>query len=203
MIRKSISNRASVKEIGGNMQGVSLSDINTAVNSKADFGNTLLQGKDIKSDRANISFQMVLSKAVTEGAMAERSDIPADYSRFVNKITTSKVPYAYLADDFGMVTYNGITFLCDEKSNALCLGDMSRKENVLTIPLSNGGCLKVNRDNLDGLSKAIGMFSPEDVRRILAAIATDAKVRGKQKEIADEVAETLNNLPVDNINDAE
>ena len=47
----------------------------------------------------------------------------------------------------------------------------------------NGGCLKVNRDNIEDLSKAIAMFSPEDIRRILVALQQDAKVRQMQQEI--------------------
>lgn len=94
----------------------------------------------------------------------------------------SKVPYGYLAKD-NMITYNGVTFFCDEKTNSICLGDMSDKKNVLNIPLSGGGHLKVNRDNLGDLSKAIGMFSPEDVNRILRAIAQDTKLQSMQQEL--------------------
>lgn len=46
--------------------------------------------------------------------------------------------------------------------------------------------LLVNRDNLDELSRAIGMFSPEDVKRIMQAIAQDTKVQQMQKELDDE-----------------
>ncbi len=35
----------------------------------------------------------------------------------------------------------------------------------------------MNRDNIEDLSKAIAMFSPEDIRRILVALQQDAKVR--------------------------
>lgn len=94
----------------------------------------------------------------------------------------AKVPYGYLAKD-GMITYNGVTFVCDEKTNSICLGDMTDKKNVLNIPLSGGGHLKVHRDNLGDLSKAIGMFSPEDVNRILRAIALDTKLQSMQQEL--------------------
>jgi hypothetical protein len=59
--------------------------------------------------------------------------------------------------------------------------------NVLSIPLSKGGCLKVNRDNLGDLAKAIGMFSPEDINLIMRAIAQDTKIKEMQKEIDDVV----------------
>ena len=94
----------------------------------------------------------------------------------------AKVPYGYLAKD-GMITYNGVTFVCDERTNSICLGDMTDKKNVLNIPLSGGGHLKVHRDNLGDLSKAIGMFSPEDVNRILRAIALDTKLQSMQHEL--------------------
>lgn len=97
---------------------------------------------------------------------------------------SAKVPYGYLAKD-GVIEYNGICFICDEKTNSICLGDMTDKTKVLNIPLSGGGCLKVNRSNLGDLSKAIGMFSPEDVNRILRAIAQDTKIQSMKNELED------------------
>ena len=99
------------------------------------------------------------------------------------------VPYGYLAKN-GVIEYDGITFTCDELRNAICLGDMSKEEDVLNIPLTEGGSLKVNRDNIDDLSKAISMFSPEDIRKIMEAIATDAKCRQMQQEMD----ETMNSI---------
>ncbi|MBR3808314.1 MAG: hypothetical protein IKJ15_08115 [Lachnospiraceae bacterium] len=92
------------------------------------------------------------------------------------------VPYGYLAEN-GVIEYEGVTFVCDEKRNAICLGDMTNEKNVINIPLSDGGCLKVNRDNLDDLAKAISMFSPEDIKRIMEAIATNTKCRQMQQEM--------------------
>ena len=82
-----------------------------------------------------------------------------------------------------VITYNGVSFFCDYENNAITLGDMSDEKNVITVQLENGGCLKVNRDNIEDLSKAIAMFSPEDIRRILVALQQDAKVRQMQQEI--------------------
>lgn len=95
-----------------------------------------------------------------------------------------KVPYGYLAKD-GVITYNGVQFVCDEKTNSICLGDVTDKKQVINIPLSGGGHLKVNRANLGQLSKAIGMFSPEDVNLILRAIHLDTKLQSMQKEMED------------------
>lgn len=96
----------------------------------------------------------------------------------------AKVPYGHLAKD-GVIEYNGVCFICDERTNSICLGDMTDKSKVLTIGLSGGGCLKVNRANLGDLSKAIGMFSPEDVNLILRAIAQDTKIQSMKNEMED------------------
>ena len=98
--------------------------------------------------------------------------------------TVPKVPYGYLAKD-GVINYNGVVFTCDEKTHSICLGDMTDKKQVLNIPLSGGGHLKVNRKNLGQLSKAIGMFSPEDINLIMRAIHLDTKVQSVQKEVDD------------------
>lgn len=115
------------------------------------------------------------AKKIYEAAMAAKGN-PIDTIRQKNK-----VPYEHLAKD-GMIEYNGVIFVCDEETNSICLGDVSDKENTLVIPLKDGGCLKVNRDNLDELQKAIGMFSPEDINRILRAIAQDNRRREMELE---------------------
>ena len=116
-------------------------------------------------------------------------------SQRVKELLTEKsggslnVPYGYLAKD-GVIEYNGVIFVCDEQHNAICLGDMTNPKDVITIPLTEGGTLKVNRDNIHDLSKAISMFSPEDIRRIMEAIATDTKCRQMQQEMD----ETVNSI---------
>lgn len=95
------------------------------------------------------------------------------------------VPYNHLAKD-GFIDYNGVVFVCDEEHNAICLGNVADKSQCLIIPLEEGGTLIVNRDNLGDLAKAISMFSPEDVNRIMRAIAQDAKVQQMKKELDDE-----------------
>lgn len=95
------------------------------------------------------------------------------------------VPYEYLAHD-GVINYKGVIFTCNSDWNAICLGDMSNRKNVLIIPLSEGGSLMVNRDNLGDLSQAIGMFSPEDQNRIMRAIADDKKAQSTLEEIEED-----------------
>lgn len=104
----------------------------------------------------------------------------------LNGTYAGHVPYSYLARN-GIIEYNGVIFCCDEKRNAICLGDMSNKKNVITIPLSDGGSLMVNENNIGDLSKAISMFSTEDQNRILRAISAYNKAKEMQKTIDDEV----------------
>ncbi len=93
-------------------------------------------------------------------------------------------PYAEMIDpETGVISYNEVVFIPDSQKNAICLGDMSNEDNILTIPLSKGGSLRVNRNNIDQLGKAIDMFSPEDIRRIMEAISLDAKVQKEKAEI--------------------
>ncbi len=66
--------------------------------------------------------------------------------------------------------------------NQICLGDVSDSRKCLRIALSGGGSLAVNRDNLGELSQAISMFSPEDINRIMSAIAQDKKAQEIQME---------------------
>ena len=108
----------------------------------------------------------------------------------------SNVPYGELAQD-GVITYNGVTFVCDERTNSICLGDMSDKSKVLNIALSGGGCLKVNRDNIGDLSACVGMFSPEDLNLIMRAIAQDTKAQEMQLEKEDMEGDPLRDRPVD------
>ena len=108
----------------------------------------------------------------------------------------SNVPYGEFAQD-GVITYNGVTFVCDERTNSICLGDMSDKSKVLNIALSDGGCLKVNRDNIGDLSACVGMFSPEDLNLIMRAIAQDTKAQEMLLEKEDMEGVPLRDRPVD------
>lgn len=101
----------------------------------------------------------------------------------------SKVPYSHLAKD-GVIEYNGVVFVCDEANQAICLGDMNDRKNVISIALENGGRLMVNRNNFSELQNAITMFTPEDINRILRAIADDQKA---QKELL-EIDEMVNSI---------
>ncbi len=99
-----------------------------------------------------------------------------------------QAPYSLMADVNGVVDYNGVIFQCDFENNRICLGNVSDPSKCISVPLERGGCLVFNRDNIEDLSRAIGMFSPEDVKRIMQAIAQDAKVRQTQMQIEDETS---------------
>lgn len=101
-----------------------------------------------------------------------------------------KAPYSYLAKD-GIVEYNGVTFVCDYKKNALCLGDVSDPKKILNISLPSGGCLKVNKDNIGDLQRAAGMFSPEDLNAIMRAIAQYNHCTSKLNEMDEEEEEVV------------
>lgn len=138
------------------------------------------------------SLQEDNSGTVKSRRTGERSEAAAIYEAAaaggenpVNSIRQAeKVPYGYLAED-GVINYNGICFVCDEKTNSICLGDVSNPKDVIIVALSGGGYLKVNRDNLGDLSKAVGMFSPEDLNLIMRAIAQDTKIQSMKQEIED------------------
>lgn len=119
------------------------------------------------------SFQDSLKAATDTEAKIRSKEVP---------VSDRRVPYSQLAKN-GLIDYKGVVFVCDYEKNTLCLGDMTNPGQVLSIPLSGGGVLKVNRDNIDDLAKAIGMFSPEDVNLIMRALARDAQCSRKLNEI--------------------
>lgn len=144
-----------------------------------------------KGDIPNVSFdKMNTDHTGQDEKLKIMNAIPEEIREgAVQKLIGNRnAPYSALADEDGMVTYNGVVFQCDFEKNRLCLGDVSNPDNCLNIPLEKGGCLVVNRDNIDGLIQAIGMFSPADVNRIMQAIAQDAKVQQIELQIEDETS---------------
>ena len=126
----------------------------------------------------------------------ERKTDSTDRSSSFSKILgekQQKCPYSHLAKD-GLIEYNGVTFVCDYKTNSICLGDMSNPKNVLNISLPSGGNLKVNVDNFGDLSKAAGMFSPADLNAIMRAIAQYNHCTKKLNELDEEEIETVENV---------
>ena len=101
-------------------------------------------------------------------------------------------PYDYLSKD-GLIEYNGVTFVCDYKTNSICLGDMSNEKEVLNISLPSGGNLKVNVNNFGDLAKAAGMFSPADLNAIMRAISQYNHCTSKLNELEEEETKTTEN----------
>lgn len=101
------------------------------------------------------------------------------------KAKESSVPYGML-DRGGYVEYNGVHFVCDYQNNALCLGDMSEGQDIVSVPLEKGGSLKFNWDNLNELAQAIDMFSPKDINNILRAIAQHTQKKKIEAELDNE-----------------
>lgn len=123
---------------------------------------------------------------------AESSEKSSAFSKILGE-KQQKCPYSHLAKD-GIIEYNGVTFVCDYKTNSICLGDMSNPKNVLNISLPSGGNLKVNVDNFGDLSKAAGMFSPADLNAIMRAIAQYNHCTKKLNELDEEEIETVENV---------
>lgn len=123
------------------------------------------------------------NKAEKEGRVPDFARMMADRQM--------KCPYGYLAEN-GIIEYNGVVFVCDPKTNSICLGDMSETKKVLNINLPSGGNLKVNVDNLGDLAGAVGMFSPEDLNAILRAIHQYNHCTKKLDELEEEDDELMN-----------
>lgn len=129
-------------------------------------------------------FENAYSNITGRNAKQEKSVIDGSYLECKIEAEKKKAPYSYLADETGMIQYKGAVFVCDNEKQTISLGDVTADpKQVLTIPLEDGGCLKVNRDSIGALGHAITMFSPGDIKRILNAIAQDEHCTRKQYEI--------------------
>ena len=104
-----------------------------------------------------------------------------------------KCPYNAMAKD-GIIEYNGVIFQCDYRRNAITLGDMSDERKVLNISLPSGGSLKVNVDSFGEISKAAGMFTPEDLNAIMRALHQYNHLTHKLYEIEEEEDETVEEI---------
>lgn len=121
--------------------------------------------------------------SISENEVLKAEKTQASSSFLARLSGTKRAPYAYLADSSGMIVYKGVTFTCDNAKQRICLGDVSDPNKALRIPLTKGGSLWVNRDNISDLVGVIDMFSPEDIARILRAIAQDSKIQQIKLEI--------------------
>lgn len=99
-------------------------------------------------------------------------------------------PYGFLTENGkeGMICYNGVMFKtsASEQTITLISSHECNEKNSLSIPLPSGGVLKVCRDDIGSLARAMGMFSPEDKGAIMRAIAADGKLQKDQMELEEE-----------------
>ena len=155
------------------------------------------------AERINMSTSAIMSSQRFDAAIcicnSEKVDATERRASFsdVLKGEQKNCPYSSMAED-GVIEYNGVTFVCDYESNSICLGDVSKPNEVLNISLPSGGHLKVNVNNLGDLSNASGMFSPADLAAIMRAIAQYNHCTRKVKEAEDEEVETVE----DNVDEA-
>ncbi|RKI41409.1 hypothetical protein D7V86_07240 [bacterium D16-51] len=127
----------------------------------------------------------------------------ADYNFFVQEELVHElesyspedgmVPYSQYMED-GVILYNGVVFTCNPVEHSICLGDMSDYRQVVTIPLAGGGLLKVNRNEIGSLARAMGMFCAEDVGNILRVLSEDRQVRANQHAIEEEENRTMEDM---------
>ncbi len=141
----------------------------------------------------------VLSKVRNCDYMArtsERSARTAEQSGFFAKVIEEikkTCPYSHMAKD-GVIDYKGVQFVCDYRTNSICLGDVSDPKKVLNISLPSGGNLKVNLENLKDLNKAAGMFSPADLNAIMRAVSEYNHCTKKLNELEEEKIEAVGNV---------
>lgn len=146
------------------------------------------------AERINMSTSAIMSSQRFDAAIcicnSEKVDATERRASFsdVLKGEQKNCPCSSKAED-GVIEYNGVTFVCDYESNSICLGDVSKPNEVLNISLPSGGHLKVNVNNLGDLSNASGMFSPADLAAIMRAIAQYNHCARKVKEAEDEEVE--------------
>lgn len=155
-----------------------LKSVNTTGSAESGLGPASVADGAASAEKAQTGEERSEAARIYEAAAAGKEN------PLSNLRQAPKVPYGYLAKD-GVIEYNGVVFVCDEKTNSICLGDVSDPKQVITVALSGGGCLRVNRDSLGALSKAVGMFSPEDLNLIMRAIAQDTKIQSMKREIDD------------------
>ncbi len=98
-----------------------------------------------------------------------------------------EAPYGFLTGNGkeGEIMYNGVLFRTSASEQTITLVSSSQEE-PMCIYLPSGGVLKVCRDDIGSLARAMGMFSPEDQGAIMRAIATDGKMKKDEMELEEE-----------------
>lgn len=153
------------------------------LHTKSSLFKTALDEKDSLLPQTTMDTYTSTTSTYTSTTMSSELYVNLMYNKVIDE--TNQSPYGCMANANGSVTFNDVTYQYHSDSKYLDLGDVSNEDNVLTIPLSGGDTLRVNRDNIDDLAKSIGMFTPQDQKRIMDAIRTDAKCKEKKQEVED------------------
>ena len=140
-------------------------------------------------DHSTVSSPVVYGKELS----TEAKETSISFASHLSEASEKKCPYSFLAKD-GIINYNGVIFNCDYEQNAITLGNMYEKEKVLKIYLPSGGALHVNLDNINQLSKAAGMFTPEDLNAILRALHEYNHCTRKRHEIEEEESKPIGDV---------
>jgi hypothetical protein len=114
------------------------------------------------------------------------------FSQIIDQTQSSL--YGRMADSKGEIKYNDTTYLYDAKKKEISIGDVSNKDDVISVTLTTGDTLLINRNNIDAVAKSIGLFTPKDVNRILNAIAQDAKAQSKRFEIENDKSKAYDTM---------
>lgn len=156
------------------------------------------------AERRIMLIDNLMNPSAVEMIKTARRENAADSSFFAQILSNKQIkcPYGYLAKD-GMIQYNGVTFLCDPDTNSICLGDMSDPKKVLNVNLPSGGHLKININNFGDISRAAGMFSPEDLNAIMRAISQYNHCTRKLEEIEQEESKVMDAANNDDEKDTE
>ncbi len=152
----------------------------------------LLSLNSIQNKNSSVSNRESHMNTSVQSSKISFSEVMEKLNSKDDKIGYRPCEYFKLDDGSGMIKYGRTTFMCDYKRNRLTLGDVSNEDNCLNIPLSKGGSLTVNRNNISDLIQSLPMFSEEDQAIILKAIQDDriarqAKSSKKMNRFSDSV----------------
>lgn len=154
--------------------------------SSSYYYNSMISNRaDVQEEKEQATLESLKRPFEEKGLVERNMKITENLYKEALPQKNQGAPYSYLANEDGVIEYNGVIFTLDNERKWLCLGniDLNHMEQVIRIPLSEGGCLMVNRDSVGDLAKAIGMFSPEDINRILRALKLDGKIQQMKHEI--------------------
>ena len=127
---EAVRDRKGPEERGGRFRTGSYSEAMSFENSMWMISGSRVQELEEKDGREENG----VPKEKAEAEKIYQAAVSGKPNPVENLREASKVPYGYLAKD-GVIEYNGVCFVCDEKTNSICLGDMTDTKNVLTITL--------------------------------------------------------------------